>query len=277
VSPVSTSTVKATFINHSTVLIEHDGIHIITDPIFTKRASPVTFAGPRRFHDPYMQLKEIPSLDLVLISHNHYDHLSLDTIKLIEKAHKPLYIVPLNNAQFLKRVKVPDERIVELATFDQWSFAPDKSKVQHESVLITLDKAQHWSTRSSFDRNRYLWGSYIIEIGGKKIFFAGDTGYNSHFKEIKQRYGVIDLALLPIGAYEPRWFMREQHMNPYDAVIAAKDMEIQNAMGIHFGTFMLTDEGRSDPEKDLKEAVEKENFKGEFLVPNPTNGLVVEL
>jgi L-ascorbate metabolism protein UlaG (beta-lactamase superfamily) len=268
-TPILPGSTRITFINHATTLIEGNGTVIITDPIFTKRASPVSFAGPKRYHDPYILLKDIPQIDIVLISHSHYDHLSIDSIKEIEKQAKPKYIVPLNNSQFIKKAGVPSERITELDL-------EESVRIEH-GPIITLEKAQHWTARIGSDRNRYLWGSYMIQLGGKHIYFAGDTGYNSHFKEILNKHTKVDVALLPIGAYEPRWFMKTQHMNPSEAVMAASDLKSTYNIGIHFGTFQLTDEGRYDPEKELYKAVEDSGFQGHFLVPTIENGLEVVL
>ena len=194
--PSSNAHTKVTFINHATVLIENEELRIITDPVFSKRASPFGFIGPKRHHDPYLPLASIPKLDVVLLSHNHYDHLSLESIREIEECFVPQYIVPLNNGQFLERAGVPTERIVELDLFESF---------EYKNSRFTLEKAQHWCSRSGTDRNRYLWGSYMIETQSKRLYFAGDTGYNRHFKELQQKYESIDAAILPIGAYAPRW------------------------------------------------------------------------
>jgi len=266
-APSSSELTKVTFINHATVLSENEELSIITDPIFSKYASPFPYIGPKRHHDPYVPLADIPKLDVVLISHNHYDHLSLESIRQIESSFSPQYIVPLNNGQFLQRAGVPSERIVELDLYE---------KCTYKNSVFTLEKAQHWSSRSGTDRNRYLWGSFMIETQGKRLFFAGDTGYNSHFKELKNKYQTIDAAIIPIGAYVPEWFMKTQHMNPADAVLAATELGVSKAIGIHFGTFKLTDEGRHDPELATKAALKHHNFTNEFLVPTIENGISIE-
>lgn len=266
--PLSSSEyTRATFINHSTVLIENEGLTIITDPLFTTYASPVPYIGPKRHHDPYLSLESIPVLDVVLISHCHYDHLSIESIRQIESKFSPQYLVPLNNGQFLRKAGVAKQRIVELDLFEQY---------EYKSAQFTLEKAQHWSSRLIFDRNRYLWGSFMIETQNKKIFFAGDTGYNNHFKELKEKYGSIDFALLPIGAYEPTWFMKTSHMDPSTAVLAAKELDVAKAMAIHFGTFKLTDEGRHDPERAMSKALVEHEYTNNFLVPTIKNGVSIE-
>ncbi len=261
-------TARATFINHATVLIETPKLTFITDPQFAERASPVSFAGPARHHDPYIRLADIPKLDVVLISHNHYDHLSIESIEMIEERFKPQYIVPLNNGQFIARAGVPQERITELDI--------TASKVLGET-RVTLEPARHWSARGFRDRNRYLWGSFMIETPEARIYFAGDTGYGTHFKALQEKYGQIDMALLPIGAYEPRWFMEQMHMNPSDARSAAEDLGSPQVMGIHFGTFKLTNEGRHDPEMNTKEILSERPYGNTFLVPTMRNGLQIEL
>jgi L-ascorbate metabolism protein UlaG (beta-lactamase superfamily) len=266
----SASKIRATFINHATVLVETKDYALLTDPIFTKRASPFSFMGPARHHDPYVPLTDIPRLDYVLISHAHYDHLSAASIARIEEKFKPIYITPLNNSQFIEEAGVPKERIIELETQERYS---DSAK----DFSVTLETAKHWSARGFSDRKRYLWGSFVIESAERRIFFAGDTGYDTHFSQIKDRQGKIDLALLPIGAYEPRWFMKEHHMNPEEAVQAAKDLGEPAVIGIHFGTFRLTNEGRYEPEQHTKEALNKSPYGNTFLVPTIQNGLQVEV
>jgi L-ascorbate metabolism protein UlaG (beta-lactamase superfamily) len=263
--PLGASTsVRATFINHATVLLESTSTTIITDPIFAKRASPFQFAGPMRHHDPYLALTSIPKLDFVLISHAHYDHLSIPSIKLIEERFSPTYVVPKNNAQFVLRAGVPTSRIIELDVFETRSF-------EEKGLSLTLERAKHWVMRGFGDRNRYLWGSFVISLEDVRIYFADDA----HFRDIGEKYGPFDLALLPIGAYAPRWFMKDSHMNPEEAVQAASDLGTSHAMGIHFGTFKLTDEGRHDPERDTKNALASSTFSGTFLVPTLENGLTL--
>lgn len=262
------SAVRIMFVNHATTLIESNETAILTDPIFTKRASPFSFMGPERHHEPYLKLEDIPKVDLVLISHNHYDHLDLPSLKEIEKRHRPTYVVPLNNGQFLKRVGIPEERIQELNLFES---------VELSQAKVSLENAQHWSVRGIGDRNRALWGSYVIELAGKKVFFAGDTGYNKHFAEIREKYSVIDVAILPIGAYEPRWFMQAHHMNPEDALQAARDLGNPKVMGLHFGTFKLTNEARHDPQKETEALLQKNPYPETFLVPTLETGLGLDV
>jgi L-ascorbate metabolism protein UlaG (beta-lactamase superfamily) len=260
--------VRSTFINHATILIETEKHTILTDPVFSKRVSPFSFAGPARHHDPYVPLSALKELDYVLISHGHYDHLSVESVEMIEEKFTPHYIVPLNNAQFLEKAGVQRERITELDLFESYT-NDDKS------FSTTLEKAQHWSARGFSDRRRYLWGSFVIETAGRTLFFAGDTGYGAHFSDIKSRYNNFDIAYLPIGAYEPRWVMKNSHMNPEEAVQAGIDLGQPPVIGIHFGTFKITDEGRHDPERHTKEALQKTPYNNTFLVPTISNGLQI--
>lgn len=268
-TPLTAEKMRATFINHATVLIETPHYTFITDPIFTKRASPFSFMGPARHHDPYVALATIPKLDYVLISHNHYDHLSVDTLKEIEKRFHPVYIVPLNNGQFIKKAGVPEERIVELDVSETY-------ETPTHDLTIALEEARHWSARGLSDRKRYLWGSYVIATENQRLYFAGDTGYGPHFAATREKYRQIDIALLPIGAYEPRWFMKAHHMNPEEALQAAHDLGDPAVMAIHFGTFKLTDEGRGDPEKAMKATLSAHPYPSNFLIPTMKNGLQLE-
>jgi L-ascorbate metabolism protein UlaG (beta-lactamase superfamily) len=254
---VKKNTVAITFINHSTFLIQEEKLNFITDPIFSKRASPVSFIGPKRVREPGVSLSSLPPIDVVLISHNHYDHMDLPSLMEIEKASKPLFIVPLGNKKYLK--DIDSKRVIEL---DWWQTYEVSS-----SCSITLTPAHHWSSRSLLDRREALWGSFVINLPNRRVFFAGDTAYETHFKEIQKKFDFFHVALLPIGAYEPRWFMRGNHMNPEEAVLTHIDLKSQKSIGMHFGTFQLTDEGIDTPIEDLKVAREKYHIpKKEFHV-----------
>jgi L-ascorbate metabolism protein UlaG (beta-lactamase superfamily) len=236
------SQISATWINHSTVLLRVDGLNILTDPVFSDFVGPHSWLGVKRKTPPSQTLASLPPIDVVLISHNHYDHLDAPSIKTLLTLCKPLFITPLGNAPLLKSLGC--SRVVEL---DWWE--------RYEN--ITLTPALHWSRRTFWDTCRALWGGFVIESKSLKIFFAGDTGYASHFKKIYEKFGPMDLSLLPIGAYAPRWFMKEAHMDPTDAAEAHIDLHSKLSLGIHFGTFRLTDEGIDDPIHDLKEALDK--------------------
>ncbi|HXH30745.1 MAG TPA: MBL fold metallo-hydrolase [Bacteriovoracaceae bacterium] len=240
---------SVTFINHATFFVQVPGLNIMTDPVYSERVSPVTFAGPKRVRRPGIALGQLPPIDVVFISHNHYDHLDLPTLKEIDSRSHPLFIVPLGLEGFLK-----SEGLQNVKELDWW----EELKVKDVNFIFT--PAQHWSGRTPFDKNLSLWGSLLLDTGKTKIYFAGDTGYSDHFKQINNKLGAPDLALLPIGAYLPRWFMKTHHLNPEEAVKAHRDLSAVKSIAMHFGTFQLTDEGINDPVKDLELARKKEGI-----------------
>ena len=235
-----------TFINQSTFLIQVKGLNIITDPVFSKRVSPLSFIGPKRVREPGLAFELLPKIDVVLISHNHYDHLDIETLKKIDKKFHPLFLVPLGDKGWLKK-----EGLFNVTEMDWWE------EVKVKDVSFTFGPAQHWSGRHLWDKNECLWGSFMIDMESAKIFFAGDSGYGNHFLDIKNRLGSPDLALLPIGAYLPRWFMHPHHMDPEEAVKAHIDLGAKRSIGMHFGTFQLTDEGMDEPVRDLTLSLSK--------------------
>lgn len=254
-TPVASSDkLIVTFVNHASFLIQLDGQNILTDPVWSKRASPFSFAGPSRVHPPGIEFDKLPKIDLVLISHNHYDHMDSETIKMLEDKFSPTFVVPLANIEKMKSFGA--KKIVELDWWETFNLNPD--------LKITLAPAKHWSSRTLNDKCEALWGSFMIDSKVEKIYFGGDTGYGPHFTEIHKRLGTPTLSILPIGGYEPRWFMKSMHMNPEEAVLAHIDLESKLSVGMHFGTFQLTDEAIDSPEKDLSMALDKlkvKNFK----------------
>jgi L-ascorbate metabolism protein UlaG (beta-lactamase superfamily) len=238
--------IALTFINHITFLIQFRGLNILTDPVYSERASPFGSIGPKRVRAPGLAFNDLPPIHIVLVTHNHYDHLDIETLMSLEAAHAPSFITSLGNRAFLEEFGL--KKVHEL---DWWQ------SVAAAGATVTLTQAQHWSSRSLRNRNRTLWGGFIVQAQSRRVFFAGDTGYGRHFQDIRQRLGRVDIALLPIGAYEPRWFMREQHMNPDDAVRAHLDLEAPLSIATHFGCFQLTDEGIDDPVTDLIAARER--------------------
>lgn len=254
-----------TWINHATELIQFADFTVLTDPIFSDRASPVSFLGPKRVRKPALDLRDLPKIDVVLISHNHYDHLDLSSIKKLWELYRPLFIVPLGNAKIIRSQGV--DRIVELDWWQSYQFSP--------AHVIISTPAQHWSGRGIFDHGKALWGGYLIHSEHLNVFFAGDTGYNTHFKMIRERYGEIDISLLPIGAYEPRWFMADNHLNPEEAVRAHLDLDSKMSIGMHFGTFQLSSEGIDDPKIALGKSLHAHNVSEDaFIVPEHGQTLV---
>jgi L-ascorbate metabolism protein UlaG (beta-lactamase superfamily) len=236
--------VIVTFVGHATFLIQTGAPSILIDPVYNRRASPVSFAGPRRVRAPGVRFDDLPTISLVLLSHNHYDHCDLGTLQLLDQRFHAPVVTPLGNGRLLRSAGIG--RIEEIDWWGTASTAP---------LPITLTPAQHFSARNMFDRNRALWGGFLIEISDRRILFAGDTGYGPHFPEIAARLSPIDLALLPIGAYEPRWFMKDIHMNPAEAVQAHLDVGARRSIAMHFGTFQLTPEGIDDPPRELANAL----------------------
>jgi L-ascorbate metabolism protein UlaG (beta-lactamase superfamily) len=232
-----------TFVNHITLLVQFRGLNVLTDPVYSERVSPVHWTGPRRVRAPGLPFERLPRIDVVLVSHNHYDHLDLDTLQRLEQAHRPLFLTGLGNRDFLL-----EHGLQHVRELDWWQHA------DHGDARITYTPAQHWSGRGLSGRNRTLWGGFIVETSGRKLYFAGDTGYCDHFREIRERHGSVDVSLLPIGAYEPRWFMRDQHMDPEEAMRAHLDLRSRLSIGTHFGCFQLTDEGIDDPLHALEAA-----------------------
>ena len=232
-----------TFISHSTFLIQTPVANILTDPMYSQRAGPFNRFGPRRVRQPAVRFEDLPPISTVLLSHNHYDHCDVRTLRLLAKRFDPIVVTPLGNRALVRSAGI--RRVEEL---DWWQQA------KTSALSITLTPAHHFSARTPWDRNRALWGGFMLSAAGARIFFAGDTAYGLFFRDIRQRLGPIDLALLPIGAYEPRWFMQSVHMNPAEAVQAHLDLDPSESVGMHFGTFQLTTEGIDEPLRALDDA-----------------------
>lgn len=230
------SKLSVTWVGHATTLIQMDGVSILTDPIWSDRCSPVSFAGPKRFTPPGIQLENLPNIDVVIISHNHYDHMDLPTLLDLEKKFHPTFIVGLGNRESLLK-----EGLGFVIELDWW----ENTKIKEVSIYFT--PAQHFTGRGIFDRFETLWGSYVIEGRREKVYFAGDTGYSPHFKEIAEKFGKLDIAILPIGAFEPRWFMAGVHVDPEQAVQAFEDLQAKNFIPMHYMTFVLSDEKLDSP------------------------------
>jgi len=241
--PLGEAAAIITFIGHATFLIQTAAGNILTDPVYSPCAGPLGRLGPRRARQPGVRFEDLPPISIVLLSHNHYDHCDLPTLRKVARRWDPLVVTPLGNGRLVRSAGL--RRVEEV---DWWQEATGAM------LPITLTPARHFSARTPFDRNLALWGGFLLEVGDLRLLFAGDTAYDDLFQEIRRRFGAIDLALLPIGAYEPRWFMKSVHMNPAEAVQAHLDLEATESIGMHFGTFQLTAEGIDDPIHALAEA-----------------------
>jgi L-ascorbate metabolism protein UlaG (beta-lactamase superfamily) len=231
---------RVTMVGHATVLIQLAGLNLLTDPVWSQRASPLSFAGPKRITVPGVRLEDLPPIDAILLSHNHYDHLDIAALKALHARHAPLIVTPLGNDAIVRR-HVPAARIATGDWGDRIDLAPGAD--------VHIVPATHWSSRGVRDRRMALWGGFMLRAGGKLVYFAGDTGYGTGaiFRAMRARFGPTDLALIPIGAYDPRWFMAAQHTDPEEAIQIMLDLEARAAVGIHWGSFKLTDEPRDEP------------------------------
>ena len=232
---------RVTMVNHSTLLIQIEGLNVLTDPVWSDRVSPLSFAGPKRCIPPGVAFADLPRIDVVLVSHDHYDHCDVASLRKLEEVHKPLFIAGLGMGALFKAFGLA--RVVEL----DWWQADTVS-----DVTITFAPAQHWSSRSPGSRNTRLWGSFYLTGKKHTAYFAADTGFGDHFAMIRERLGAPGIAMIPIGAYEPRWFMHPQHMNPEEAAKAHVILGATKSVGIHWGTFQLTDEAREAPPAALE-------------------------
>jgi len=248
--------VVVTFVGHATFLIQVGDTSLLIDPVYSQRASPVSFAGPRRVRAPGVRFGDLPAISLVLLSHNHYDHCDLGTLRALEQRFHPRLVTPIGNGRLLRSAGIG-----QVEELDWWQ------STSTAALPVTLTPAQHFSARGPFDRNRALWGGFLIEARGRRMLFAGDSGYGPHFREIAARLSPIDLALLPIGAYEPRWFMKDIHMNPAEAVQAHLDLGARRSLAMHYGTFQLTPEGVDEPVRKLVKALQERGVPAERFPP----------
>lgn len=254
----------AIWIGHSTFLIKKNGVTILTDPIFSNRASPFRNIGPKRLIPPAIPLDELPSIDIVTVSHNHYDHLDIRSLKKLSKNNpKAIFLVPAGDEKLLKRKKIKN-----VYDFDWWK------SIEHKGFEITFTPVQHWSKRSLFDRNKSLWGGWFFKHKDYSLYHAGDTGYSKDFIDTKIKLGSPKYAFIPIGAYDPEWFMAESHVNPEDAVQIMLDLEAEKSFGMHWATFVLTDEDTIEPKIRLEKAMmEHKDLEFTSVVP----GTVINL
>lgn len=228
---------RVTFVNHATVLVQVDGLNILTDPVWSDRVGPVSFAGPKRARPPGIRFEDLPPIDYVLVSHNHYDHLDLPTVRRLGKAFGPRFFVGLGNARLFF-----DNGIGNVVDLDWWD-----SVELRNGVKLTAVPAQHRSNRGMSDEKRTLWAGFVIEGANGYTYFAGDTGFGPHFAQIRERFGAPRLAILPIGAYRPEWFMAPVHLSPRGAVEAHRVLAAHHSVGMHFGTFDQADDGQDEP------------------------------
>jgi L-ascorbate metabolism protein UlaG (beta-lactamase superfamily) len=259
---------RATIVGHASVLIQAGGLSVLTDPVWSQRASPFSFAGPRRVWAPGIAFEALPPIDAVLLSHNHYDHMDMATLRRLHDRHRPLIVTPLGNDTILRRA-IPGVRV---AAGDWWERI-DIGK----GGEVTVVPAYHWSARTGRDRRMALWSGFMLSAGGGRAYFAGDTGYGDGriFRDLRQRIGRPDLALIPIGSYDPRWFMSPQHVDPNEAVQILEDLEAARGVGIHWGVFRLTNEPRDQPPERLLEALSRRGIAGD-LFPAGEPGLSYE-
>jgi L-ascorbate metabolism protein UlaG (beta-lactamase superfamily) len=259
---VEGAALRIAYVGHASFLIQTAGLNILLDPVWSKRASPFRFLGPQRVNDPGIALTDLPPIDVVLVSHGHYDHLDVATLSQLAAAHRPRVITPLGNDTIMRN----HDPAVAAVGYD-W-----QHRIDLGSAAVTLVPTRHWSARSLSDRNMSLWASFVIDAPCGRVYFVGDSGYGDghNFRDVRERHGPLKLAVLPIGAYEPRWFMRDQHMNPAEAVQAFIDCGAEFAVAHHYGTFQLTDEAIDAPVIALAEALQSaETSADRFRVLRP--------
>lgn len=230
-----------TFVNHSSFLLQFPGITLLTDPIWSERCSPVSWTGPKRVRAPGLAFAALPRIDLVLVSHNHYDHLDLPTLQRLHAAHRPLVVTTLGNRNLLTRAGL--DRVVEL----DWG----QSHAPAPGITITVTPARHFSARGPLDRMDSLWGGFALATPAGRVYFAGDSGYFDRFIGIGETLGPFDLAFIPIGAYAPRWFMQPVHCDPAGAIRIHRDVRARRSLAMHFGCFPLADDGYDQPVRDF--------------------------
>lgn len=249
--------IRYTVVGHSTILIQVDGINILTDPIWSVRAGMFSWMGPKRVVQPGIKFDQLPKIDVVLVSHNHYDHMDIPTLLRLAKRDNPLILTGIGNQRTLR-----NNGIYNVKELDWWQ------GFTRNNVEIYFTPARHFSRRGLTDYNLSLWGSFVIKTSSGVICFIGDSGYGYFIKEIRKRFGSFDLAFIPVGAYDPAWMMKTIHLTPEEAWQVHKDLDSRLSVAIHFGTFQLTDEGIDEPAKRLRNAISSDGGAfGKFVVP----------
>ncbi|WP_027037443.1 MBL fold metallo-hydrolase [Mesorhizobium ciceri] len=250
---VEGAALEVTMVGHSTLLVQTAGLNILTDPVWSLRASPLSFAGPKRINAPGIAFADLPPIDFVLVSHNHYDHLDLATLKRLKAGHNPLVLTPLGNDTLIGHA-VPGMRL----SAHDWG---DRVEIGN-GVAVHVEPVHHWSARGARDRRMALWAGFVVETPDSKLYFAGDTGFHNgiNYRLMADKHGGFRFAILPIGAYEPRWFMAPQHQNPEEAVQGMRLCNAAHAAGCHWGTFQLTDEPIDEPARKLTEALDDQGI-----------------
>ena len=246
------------WIGHSTFIIKIDNLTILTDPVFSERASPFKRFGPKRLIPPSISLEQLPKIDVVTISHNHYDHLDIRSLKKLSKLNPDvIFLIPKGDLDLFKKRKI--NNVKEFVWWDD---------IKINEFIFTFTPVQHWSARGLFDRNESLWGGWFITGDKYSIYHAGDTGYSDDFLKTRKKLGSPKYAFIPIGAYDPEWFMSESHVNPEDAVKIMEDLEAERSFGMHWGTFTLTAEDTLEPPERLKQALQNSNLENfDILIP----------
>jgi L-ascorbate metabolism protein UlaG (beta-lactamase superfamily) len=261
--------ITLTWIGHATFLLQIKGMNILTDPHFSERASPVQWAGPKRVVAPTPALDELPPINMVLISHDHYDSLDVQSVKRLyhrKGGKNTIFFVPLRLKDWFASLGVAN--VIEMDWWDEFHTGP---------MTIVAVPMQHWGKRSLLSRNNHLWASWIVLSKDFRFYFGGDAGYSPHFQETGEKYGPFDLAALPIGAYEPRWFMKNHHINPEEAVQVHVDLRSKKSVAMHWGTFILTDEPLDEPPKRLRQVMKDRGLRDdEFLVLKHGETIVLE-